>query len=302
MLKSCKQYNVKQKQRLCAKHLGLSSSEDTPIFVTEQLTAKMARLHFLARELVKSKQFKYCWTNYGRIYLRKDDNSRIINITNELQLKDLSSSVKWLFVQIVSVNLNITLNLCTTLNTHTYLFTKRQSIPTYRTTITYTYVYSAIVSYYYIKLTALNTNSYCNIKQHSPITYLTTNSPTYMHLVIIKYNIKLHTYIHLTITIIYSNHNTILNRTKHISITIKSPTDKYSSEQTCCEYDYLIQPIELPTVTITLSYKNYLITNTFLLNYDSCRFIIHKPMYSKLILIYFSSDNDWFTAHSKRYR
>ncbi|KAL4714108.1 hypothetical protein ACJJTC_008462 [Scirpophaga incertulas] len=88
MLKSCKQFSVKQKQNLSVKHLGISSSIDTPISVTEQLTAKTARLHFLVSELVKSKLFKYCWTNYGRIYLRKDDNSQI---SNESQLKDLSS-------------------------------------------------------------------------------------------------------------------------------------------------------------------------------------------------------------------
>ncbi|XP_063837229.1 uncharacterized protein LOC135086436 [Ostrinia nubilalis] len=88
-LKLCKAFNVKTKSKLCAKHLGLRVSEDTPIFVSEQLTAKGSRLHFLARDLVKSKQYKYCWTAYGRVYVRESDNSKIINIKSEAQVHQL---------------------------------------------------------------------------------------------------------------------------------------------------------------------------------------------------------------------
>lgn len=69
LLKSCKAFNIKQKAKLTAKHLGFRTSEDTPIFVNEQLTAKAARLHFLARDLVKSKAYKFCWTAYGKVYV-----------------------------------------------------------------------------------------------------------------------------------------------------------------------------------------------------------------------------------------
>ncbi|XP_060806129.1 uncharacterized protein LOC132903002 [Amyelois transitella] len=78
-----------QKNKLTAKHLGLHTKEDTPIFVTEHLTPKGSRLYFLARELVKSRRFKYCWTAYGKIYLRKDDTSPIILIKSEAQIQKL---------------------------------------------------------------------------------------------------------------------------------------------------------------------------------------------------------------------
>lgn len=89
IMKACKTFNIHQKTKLCAKHLGLRTSEDSPIFVTEQLTAKAARLHFLARDLVKTKKFKYCWTAYGRVYLRKDDDTRLILVHSEAQIQDL---------------------------------------------------------------------------------------------------------------------------------------------------------------------------------------------------------------------
>ncbi|KAL0860466.1 hypothetical protein ABMA27_009847 [Loxostege sticticalis] len=89
LMNMCKAFNRKSKQKLCAKHLGLRSNEDTPIYVSEQLTTKGARLYFLARELAKSKTFKYCWTAYGRVYLRKHDASPIITVRSEAQINSL---------------------------------------------------------------------------------------------------------------------------------------------------------------------------------------------------------------------
>ncbi|XP_072932984.1 uncharacterized protein [Epargyreus clarus] len=88
-LKMCKAFNIKHKSKLCAKHLGFRTSEDTPIFVSENLTAKSSRLHFLGRELVKSRRYKYCWTAYGKVYLRRDDNSPVIILRDEMQVQNL---------------------------------------------------------------------------------------------------------------------------------------------------------------------------------------------------------------------
>ncbi|CAK1598716.1 unnamed protein product [Parnassius mnemosyne] len=89
ILRLCKAFNVKTKSKLCTKHLGFRVSEDTPIFVCEQLTAKGSRLHFLARDIVKSNRYKYCWTAYGRVYVRKTDNSPIIAIKSESHVQQL---------------------------------------------------------------------------------------------------------------------------------------------------------------------------------------------------------------------
>ncbi|CAH2091301.1 unnamed protein product [Euphydryas editha] len=90
-LKQAKAYNNKQKEKLCAKHLGFTKNEyEPPIYVSEQLTAKGARLYFLARDLAKSQDYKLCWTSYGRIYhVRKNKNSPVIVIKNESHVNSL---------------------------------------------------------------------------------------------------------------------------------------------------------------------------------------------------------------------
>lgn len=88
-LKMAKNFNIKHKEKLCAKHIGFTTNEYTPIYVSEQLTAKGARLFFLARDLAKSKSYKFCWSAYGRIYVRKNENTPIIHVTGENQICSL---------------------------------------------------------------------------------------------------------------------------------------------------------------------------------------------------------------------
>lgn len=92
MLRACKDFNIKQKSKLSAKHLGYRKYEDTPIYVSENLTQKGARLHFLARDLTKTNRFKFCWTSYGKVFVRKDENSPVILIKSEAQCHQLMNS------------------------------------------------------------------------------------------------------------------------------------------------------------------------------------------------------------------
>lgn len=94
ILKLSKEFNIKHKSKLCAKHLGFRTSEDTPIFMSEHLTLRGSRLHFLARDLAKSKEYKFCWTAYGKVYVRKNETSPIINIINEAQIQQLIMAEK----------------------------------------------------------------------------------------------------------------------------------------------------------------------------------------------------------------
>ncbi|KAL0879534.1 hypothetical protein ABMA27_003272 [Loxostege sticticalis] len=89
-LKKAKLFNKRNhSNKLCAKHLGIKRNPDNPIFLSECLTPKAARLFFLARDLRKSKGYKYCWTSFGRVYVRRDDTSAIIHITNESTINAL---------------------------------------------------------------------------------------------------------------------------------------------------------------------------------------------------------------------
>lgn len=88
-LKKAKNYNIKNKEKLRAKNLGYTKDEETHIFVSEHLTVKASRLFFLARDLAKSKGYKYCWTSHGRVYVRKTDNTPIIQVKSESQVQSL---------------------------------------------------------------------------------------------------------------------------------------------------------------------------------------------------------------------
>lgn len=89
VLKKSKAYNIRDKSKLRAKNLGFTKNEETPIFVSEQLTVKGSRLFFLARDLAKSKGYKFCWTSYGRVYVRKSENTPIILVKSENQVQSL---------------------------------------------------------------------------------------------------------------------------------------------------------------------------------------------------------------------
>lgn len=89
ILKMAKSFNIRSKTKLCAKHLGLKSHADTPIFLSENLTQKASRLYFLARDLAKSKGYKFVWTSYGRVYVRKTEQSPIVLIKSEQQVHTL---------------------------------------------------------------------------------------------------------------------------------------------------------------------------------------------------------------------
>lgn len=89
VLSSTKIFNNKYKDKLRAKHLGATKHEETAVFISEQLTAKGARLFFLARDVAKSNNFKFCWTSYGRVYLRKEENTPVILVKSEAQIQNL---------------------------------------------------------------------------------------------------------------------------------------------------------------------------------------------------------------------
>ncbi|KAG7300116.1 hypothetical protein JYU34_005687 [Plutella xylostella] len=90
LIAACKSYNYKNKSdKLCAKHLGFKEKGETPIYVSEQLTPKAARLYFLARDLSRTQSYKFCWTSFGKVFVRKDEKTPVIPIVSEAQIQKL---------------------------------------------------------------------------------------------------------------------------------------------------------------------------------------------------------------------
>lgn len=63
-------------------------SNEDKIFLSDQLTSTMSHIFYHARQLRKQKQIKYAWTKLGRVYVKKDDDSRAFNIKSIEQLTD----------------------------------------------------------------------------------------------------------------------------------------------------------------------------------------------------------------------
>lgn len=59
------------------------------VYISEVLTSRMKKLHFLAREFAKTHRYTYCWAAHGRVYLREKENAPAIRIFSEKDLDKL---------------------------------------------------------------------------------------------------------------------------------------------------------------------------------------------------------------------
>lgn len=59
------------------------------VYLSDYLTPKMKKLHFMARDYATSNGYRYCWATTGAIYLRKQEGLQAIRLKNEEDLKNL---------------------------------------------------------------------------------------------------------------------------------------------------------------------------------------------------------------------
>lgn len=62
-----------------------------PVFLSENLTAKMKRLFYLARDFAKSNDYSYCWSTGGKIFIRKKEGAPLHWIKEETDLQKLTN-------------------------------------------------------------------------------------------------------------------------------------------------------------------------------------------------------------------
>lgn len=84
---------INTKSKLNTTHFGLDTPTK-PVYIAEKLTKNTQRTFFLARTYAKNNGFKYCWTSYGQVYLRKDDGQQHIIIRSEADLNNLKDTVE----------------------------------------------------------------------------------------------------------------------------------------------------------------------------------------------------------------
>lgn len=77
-----KKFN-KGNNKLSTEHLKISQPVK-PIFISENLSPRMKRLFFLARDFANTNNFSYCWIKNGKIYLREKVGAPHILIKTEM--------------------------------------------------------------------------------------------------------------------------------------------------------------------------------------------------------------------------
>ncbi|XP_013134687.1 PREDICTED: uncharacterized protein LOC106100397 [Papilio polytes] len=60
-----------------------------PIYISENLSPKTKRLYFLARDYAAQEKYKFCWTSYGKVYLRKEEGSPLKRVNADDDLTEL---------------------------------------------------------------------------------------------------------------------------------------------------------------------------------------------------------------------
>ncbi|XP_059062252.1 uncharacterized protein LOC131855057 [Achroia grisella] len=86
-----RQYN-KGPSKLTTESLKINGP-NKPIFISENLSQKMKRLFYLARDYAKSNGYAFCWVSNGKIFLRKTEGAPLNFIRNEQDIKKLTDSM-----------------------------------------------------------------------------------------------------------------------------------------------------------------------------------------------------------------
>lgn len=88
-LSSIKTFNKQSTtSKLNTSHLKIDGPP-VQIYVSDFLTPKMKRLHFLTRDYASVNSFKYCWATPTTIYMRKKEGEQVVKIKNEQDLQNL---------------------------------------------------------------------------------------------------------------------------------------------------------------------------------------------------------------------
>lgn len=69
--------------------IGLGRQGNSKIYIQESLTQTKRDLFQKCLQFKKEKKFRYIWSNYGTIFMRKDDHSRSIKISSHKDLRKL---------------------------------------------------------------------------------------------------------------------------------------------------------------------------------------------------------------------
>ena len=80
--------SLRRHRSMYAREIGFEDSQNQ-VFINDHLTKRSKELLWKARNLKREKNYKYVWYKNGNIYLRKNDNTEAMRISNESDLLKL---------------------------------------------------------------------------------------------------------------------------------------------------------------------------------------------------------------------
>lgn len=93
VLQAYKTYNKNRKDKMLSTTDLKIDGPSKSIFMSEHLTMKKKRLFFLARDYIKTREdIRYCWTSYGKIYIRRQEGQPAIKIDTEADLNKIKNT------------------------------------------------------------------------------------------------------------------------------------------------------------------------------------------------------------------
>ncbi|XP_054711323.1 major antigen-like [Uloborus diversus] len=66
--------------------------EEQKIFINEHVTRKVKELHFIARKFKSENDYKFVWMKGGKVFLRKSENDRVIQVRRKEDLDKLRNN------------------------------------------------------------------------------------------------------------------------------------------------------------------------------------------------------------------
>ena len=81
--------NKKRLRGIDTVKLGLSGAKQK-VFINENLSRETKILFRKANDIKKKLSWKFIWSNYGIIFLRKNEDSKVVRVTTESDLKNIN--------------------------------------------------------------------------------------------------------------------------------------------------------------------------------------------------------------------
>ncbi|XP_028174862.1 uncharacterized protein LOC114363367 [Ostrinia furnacalis] len=91
LLNAVKKFRQDTKTNLTTAHAHIDGPKK-PIYISDHLTMQSKKVFASARKFATENSYKFCWTNHGYIYLRKEEGSKAVLITSEEDLNKLHSN------------------------------------------------------------------------------------------------------------------------------------------------------------------------------------------------------------------